>query len=80
MALGGGVGLAGDAAGSLDPNRARRDAAQQKFVMQISAAPEQLLTIRLIHSSGSGQGAIGVVSYSTLASFCATAWPGAAMR
>jgi hypothetical protein len=43
MTLGGDVGITGGAARVLDPNRARREAAEQKLVMQISAEPEQLL-------------------------------------
>ena len=43
MTLGGDVGITGGAAGVLDPNRARRDAAEQKLVVHISAEPEQLL-------------------------------------
>jgi len=40
MALGGNVGIASGPAGSLDPNRARRDAAEQKAVVQVSSQPE----------------------------------------
>ena len=43
MTLGGDVGITGGTARVLDPNRARREAAEQKLVMQISAEPEQLL-------------------------------------
>src|ERR1700738_4977489 len=43
MTLGGDVGIAGGAARVLDPDRARREAAEQKLVMQISAESEQLL-------------------------------------
>jgi hypothetical protein len=43
MTPGGDVGITGGAAGVLDPDRARREAAEQKLVMQISAEPEQLL-------------------------------------
>ena len=43
MTLGGDVGITGGAADMLDPNRARREAAEQKLVMQISAVPEKLL-------------------------------------
>src|SRR6516162_427318 len=41
--MGGDVSIARGAAGWLDSNRARRDAAEQKFVMQISAEAEQRL-------------------------------------
>src|SRR3984893_2297602 len=43
MTPGGDVGITDGAAGVLDPDRARREAAKQKLVMQISAEPEQLL-------------------------------------
>ena len=43
MTLGGDVGITSGAARVLDPNRAPREAAEQKLVMQISAEPEQLL-------------------------------------
>ena len=42
MALGGEVGIAGDAARTLDPNRVRRAAAEQKAVVHVSSEPEQL--------------------------------------
>jgi len=42
MAVVGNVGIAGGVPRSLDPSRARGGADEQKFVMQISAEPEQL--------------------------------------
>jgi hypothetical protein len=80
MALGREVGIAGGAARTIDLNRVRRTAAEQKAVVHVSSEPEQLASISAIHSRGSGQGAIGVASYSGSARFCATACAGAVMR
>src|SRR5712671_5290269 len=43
MTPGGDVGVTGGTARVPDPNRAHREAAEQKLVMQISAKPEQRL-------------------------------------
>ena len=43
MAVGGDVGIAGDAAHSLDPNPAHRTATEQKAVVQISSQPKKRL-------------------------------------
>jgi hypothetical protein len=85
MTSGGDVGITSGPARVFDPNRARREAAEQKLVMRVSAEPEQLL-IDPANPFASGpfarfsQGEIGLMSQPASARFCATACAGAAMR